>query len=312
LGKSWKSVFGFQGIDKTNSISYNTNMISFKEIRKMTTKYLNQDKGKIAFDDQGNGPLVMCIPSMGDVRGEYRFLISQLIAAGYRVVSMDVRGMGGSSIDWNDYSVAGIGKDIIALVRELNAGPAILVGTSMAAGAAVWAAVEAPNLIRGMVLIGPFVRGNGNWFLEILFSVLFARPWGPAMWVKYYSTLYPSRKPANFAEYSAALLENLKEHGRLESLMQMLRASKRASEERIPRVNKPTLVLMGNKDLDFKNPEFEAKWVAEKLKGIYTMIENAGHYPHAEMPDVTGPLILHFLESLSETDQEKRWHQEPA
>jgi len=266
----------------------------------MITKYMNQENGRIAYEDAGNGPLVVCVPSMGDVRGEYRFLIPQLVSAGYRVVSMDVRGMGETSVDWNDHSVVGIGKDIIALIRELDAGPATIVGTSMAAGAAVWAAAEAPDLIHGIVMIGPFVRGDGNWFLERLFSLMFARPWGPSMWVKYYSALYPSRKPADFIEYSAALLENLKERGRLESLMQMLRASKQASEERIARVNQPILVLMGSKDPDFKNPESEAKWVTDHLKGTYRMIENAGHYPHAEMPEVTGPLMLTFIQSLPE------------
>jgi pimeloyl-ACP methyl ester carboxylesterase len=156
------------------------------------------------------------------------------------------------------------------------------------------------------------VRGDGNFFLETLFSLMFARPWGPAMWVKYYSSLYPSRKPADFPAYSAALLGNLKEPGRLESLMKMLRASKRASEERVPRVNSPTLVLMGSKDPDFKNPESEAKWVAEHLNGTYIMIENAGHYPHAEMPEVTGPLVLNFIESLPEARQEITWQPERA
>lgn len=278
----------------------------------MATKYLNHEKGKIAYEDTGTGPLVICVPSMGDLRGEYRFLVPQLVSAGYRAVTMDVRGLGETSPGWGDYSVVGIGKDILALIRALDAGPAIIVGTSMAAGAAVWAAGEAPDLIRGMVLIGPFVRGDGNLFLETLFSVMFARPWGPAMWVKYYSTLYPAHKPADFAEYSAALLRNLKEAGRLESLLKMLRASKRASEERIPGVDKPVLVIMGSKDPDFKNPEAEAKWVAENLRGSYTMIENAGHYPHAEMPEVTGPLVLSFTQSIAKPQQEKTWQPEPA
>jgi pimeloyl-ACP methyl ester carboxylesterase len=215
-------------------------------------------------------------------------------------------------VEWSDYSVAGIGKDMIALVQEINAGPAVLIGTSMAAGAAVWAAAEAPELIRGMIMVGPFVRGDGNWLLESIFSLLLARPWGPAIWIKYYSSLYPSRKPADFAGYTARLLNNLKERGRLESVVHMLRASKSASEERIPRVNKPTLVLMGSKDPDFKNPETEAKWIAENLKGTYRMIENAGHYPHAEMPEVTGALMLGFIHSLPEMSQEKQWQHEPG
>ena len=264
----------------------------------MATKFLNHENGKIAYDDAGNGPLVVCVPSMGDVRGEYRFLIPQLVEAGYRVVNMDVRGLGETSVEWDDYTVAGVGADIVALIRDLEAGPAIVVGTSMAAGAAVWAAAEAPELIRGMILVGAFVRGDGNWFLEALFSVMFARPWGPSMWVKYFSTLFPSRKPDDFAEYAAALRANLKEPGRQETLLAMIRASKRASEDRIPQVKQPVLVLMGSKDPDFKAPETEAKWVAEHLNGTYTMIEGAGHYPHAEMPEITAPLMLEFIRSL--------------
>ena len=265
----------------------------------MATKYLNQENGKIAYDDTGSGPLVVCVPSMGDLRGEYRFLIPQLVEAGYRAVSMDVRGLGETSVTWEDYTVAGVGADIIALIRELKAGPAIVVGTSMAAGASVWAAAEAPDLIRGMVLVGPFVRGEGTWFSNLLYSTLFTRPWGAAMWVKYFSTLFPTRKPEDFAEYTSALKANLNEPGRLETLLKMIRASKRASEERIPKVDKPTLVLMGSKDPDFKNPEAEAKWVAENLNGTYTMIDGAGHYPHAEMPEITGPLMLDFIQSLN-------------
>jgi len=264
----------------------------------MSTKYLEQENGRIAYDDQGSGPLVICVPSMGDVRGEYRYLMPQLVSAGYRVVSMDVRGMGETSTDWSDFSVASIGKDMLALIRELEAGPAVIVGTSMAGGAAVWAAVEQPELIRGMILVGPFVRGEGNWFLKALFSIMFARPWGPAMWTKYYSTLYPTCKPDDFAQYSAALQKNLKERGRQEGLMQMLRASKKASEERVQRVKQPSLVIMGSQDPDFKSPETEAQWLAEHLNTEYRMIENAGHYPHAEMPDVAGPMMLKFIQSL--------------
>jgi pimeloyl-ACP methyl ester carboxylesterase len=132
------------------------------------------------------------------------------------------------------------------------------------------------------------------------------------MWLKYYSALYPTRKPADFAEYLAALYTNLKERGRLEATIQMFNASKQASGERIPLVDKPALVLMGSKDLDFKDPQGEANRVADALHGQCAIIENAGHYPHAEMPEVTAPLILNFLQALQENNQEKSWQQEPA
>jgi pimeloyl-ACP methyl ester carboxylesterase len=120
------------------------------------------------------------------------------------------------------------------------------------------------------------------------------------MWLKYFSTLYPSRKPADFADYAAALKANLQAPGRLEALHHMLNASKLASEQRLPRVTAPVKVLMGSKDRDFKDPESEAKWVANSLRGTYQMIEGAGHYPHAEMPEIAGPIILSAVKAFHE------------
>lgn len=264
----------------------------------MTTQFFNHLNGKIAYDKVGSGPLVICAPSLGDVRGEYRFLSPYLVAAGYCVVTLDLRGLGESSAQWEDYSVAGVGSDMVALIRHLNRGPAILVGTSMAAGAAVWAAAEAPECVAGLVLIGPFVRGETSARNALLYRVLFARPWGVASWQWYYASLYPTHKPADFEGYKTALGKNLKERGRLEALQQMMRASKAASAERVAGVHAPALVIMGSKDPDFPKPEEEAQWVAGAVKGRYVMIDGAGHYPHAEMPAVTAPLIVDFLQTL--------------
>lgn len=148
-----------------------------------TTQFLDRPGGRLAYDDTaGAGPLVICLPSLGDLRQEYRFLAPQLVVAGYRVVTMDLRGHGESSVGWDDYSAAAVGSDIVALVRELESGPAIVVGTSMSAGAAVWAAADAPDLIAGQVLIGPFVRSatvgsKPSKMQDLLIKALFAGPW---------------------------------------------------------------------------------------------------------------------------------------
>jgi pimeloyl-ACP methyl ester carboxylesterase len=261
----------------------------------MTTHFLNHAGGCIAYDDSGSGPLVLCAPSMGDVRAEYRFLSPLLVAAGYRVVTMDVRGHGESSTEWDDFSVAGVGSDMVALLRSLDGGPATIVGESMSAGAAVWAAVEAPDRVAALALIGPFVRGETAAANALLYKALFARPWGPAVWQWYYSTLYPTRKPADFAAYARALRSNLAERGRLESLHRMLLASKSASEQRLSKVKVPVMVLMGTKDPDFKDPAAEAQSVGEALHARLHLVDGAGHYPHVEMPQVVTPLLLAFL-----------------
>ena len=262
----------------------------------MTTEYLSVSDGTLAYDDQGTGPLVLCMPSMGDVRQEYRFLVPQLVAAGYRVVTMDLRGLGESSVSWPDYSVAGIGADALALIRHLQAGPAWLVGTSMAAGASVWAAAEAPELVAGLVLIGPFVHDMGPlWPGRLLFSVLLAWPWGRAVWMWYVSTLYPTRKPSDWQAYQQHLRHNLGERGRMAALWHMMMASKKASGDRLAQVHAPALVMMGTRDPDFNQPAQEAQWVGHALHAQVHIIEGAGHYPHAEMPEQVAPLLLAFF-----------------
>jgi pimeloyl-ACP methyl ester carboxylesterase len=62
---------------------------------------------------------------------------------------------------------------------------------------------------------------------------------------------------------------------------------------------------MGDKDPDFKDPAAEARWVADSLRGTYRMVPGAGHYPHAEMPEITAPLVLSFLEKVHEPSQVK-------
>jgi pimeloyl-ACP methyl ester carboxylesterase len=131
--------------------------------------------------------------------------------------------------------------------------------------------------------------------MTALVHTAFAGPWGAAAWGMYYASLYPTAKPADFAQYKADLVANLKEPGRMAALQAMLGAPKTDVEGRLAEVRAPTLVVMGTKDPDFDNPAAEAETVAGLLRGSLVMIDGAGHYPHAEMPEKTAPAILNFL-----------------
>ena len=273
----------------------------------MKTEFLDRNGGKIAYDVTGAGPLVICVPSMGDVRAEYRFLAPELAKAGNTVATMDQRGIGESSPTWSDYSVGGVGSDIVALARRLNAGPAVVIGDSSGGGAAVWAAAEAPDAIAGIVLLDAFVRDvpslKGTVF-SVLSRLLFAGPWGVGAWVTFYNSLYPTRQPADFEAYKVALQRNLSEPGRLAALRGQIFAPKTASAARLGQVGVPALVLFGTRDPDFADPAAEARWIAEQVSGEVHMIEGAGHYPQAEMPAETLALILPFLGKVHAGAQE--------
>ncbi len=265
----------------------------------MITQFLKTTEGTIAYDDTGSGHLIICVPGMGDLRQQYRLLSPYLVAAGYRVVTMDVRGHGESSIGWSDYSNVGVGKDILALIKHLNAGPAIIAGNSMAAGGAVWAAVEEPNQIAGLVLLGPVVRNAPTpAYMTLFMKILFAPLWGVAAWGMYFNTLFPTHKPADFDTYRQKLLANLREPGRLDALRNMIFAPKEASEARANQAKVPTFIVMGTKDPDFKDPVAEAKWLGEQTHGKVMIVDGAGHYPHVEMIDQTAQPIVDFLKSI--------------
>lgn len=266
------------------------------------TEFLKTPEGTIAYDDVGSGQVIICVPGMGDLRQEYRLLSPKLVEAGYRVVTMDVRGHGESSTGWSDYGIAAIGRDILALIDHLKAERVILAGTSMAAGAAAWAATEQPDKVSALLLFGPAVSDTPlPAYMAALIQVMFVPLWGVFSWGMYYSSLFPTRKPADFAAYRQKLLANLRQPGRFAALRGMLFASHKVSAERAAKVNVPTFIVMGTKDPDFKDPAAEARWLAEQTGGKVMLVEGAGHYPHVEMIDQVAQPVIHFLESIKVT-----------
>src|SRR5215216_5464227 len=76
------------------------------------TEFLNVPRGQIAYQQTGRGPAggVRARPGRPARRLSDRFLTPQLIQAGYRVTTMDLRGHGESSTYWDCYSPSQRGR----------------------------------------------------------------------------------------------------------------------------------------------------------------------------------------------------------
>lgn len=269
---------------------------------KMMTEYLEVAGGRIAFDDTKTaGPLVVCVPGLGDVRASYRFLVPQLVGAGYRVVTMDLRGHGESSVGWSDYSDTAVAADVLALVGSLNAGPAILAGNSYGGAAVAYAAAIEPSAVAGLVLLDAFVRDIPQGTFQRLGVWAVARL-GASAWMSYYKSLYKTTPPTDLNDYNKALTANLKQPGRYDAVKTMMVASHAAIEPQLANIKAPTLIVVGSQDPDFPDPAGEARLIAEKLTSAASkqveMIEGAGHYPHAEKPEQVLAVLLPFLQSV--------------
>lgn len=256
-------------------------------------KTLRLNHGTLAFDDSGgSGFAIVLAPSIGDVRGEYRFLAPILIQNGWRVLTMDMRGQGESSVHWPEYTPEAVGSDYLALIEANQTGPTVLVGCSLSAAAAIWAAAENPQAVAGVVLIGPFARDLPTTALQSAFlRIGFSGPWRIRAWDMFYGSLYKSAPPADLAAYRKQLRANLGEPGRFDAVVAYIRASKSAAEARIASVTQPALVVMGSQDPDFPDPAAEAKWLAGQISGEVVIVEGAGHYPQVEQPGAVAAAI---------------------
>jgi pimeloyl-ACP methyl ester carboxylesterase len=260
-------------------------------------RFLDRPGGKVAYSDSGgDGPLIVCVPGIGDTRAEYRFLTPLLVRAGFRVVAMDPRGMGQSSVTFDDYSAAAVGSDITALIQNLGAQRAWVAGNSAAGASAVWAAAEIPDKVRGIILIDPSIIEEplSFWLRAVLWTAMH-RPWGPAFWSMFYKTLYKSAPPSDLPQYREALEANLKEPGRFEALDAALWAPKKDCEQRMSQVRTPALVIMGSADPDFGDPAAVAQQVADRVHGQVVMVAGAGHYPQVEQPELVAHEIIEFV-----------------
>jgi pimeloyl-ACP methyl ester carboxylesterase len=264
-------------------------------ISQSTLSFLPRGEGSIAYEIRGTGPLVLCVPGMGDLRSSYRHLVPALVNAGYRVAVADLRGHGDSDSTFSSYDDEATASDAIALIEHLDQ-PATIVGNSMGAGAAVIAAARRPELVSGLVLLGPFVRNPpSNVFLSLLFRVLTASPWVAAVWKSYLPSLYRGRKPADFAPYLADVNTAMKRPGHARAFSRTTKTSHEPAELVVGQIRAPVLIAMGALDPDFTDPAAEAAWIAKQTGGETLMLDDCGHYPQSQQPELLIPAITSFL-----------------
>ncbi|MCK2215589.1 alpha/beta hydrolase [Actinomadura sp. ATCC 31491] len=258
--------------------------------------FIDVPGGRLAYDLHGEGPLVVCVPGLGDTRDAYRSLRPILVEAGYRVVTMDLRGHGESSAGWSDYSQPAVGDDIVALLEHLDAPAAVLLGNSYAGGGVIHAAADAPERVAGIVAIDGFIRTVAVSPADrARVRLLVSSPW---LWGAYYALSHPSAKPADLGEHRARLVSMLRDPRRRAAMRGMLLDHGPQAEEAIPQVRCLSLVLMGAKDPYFPDPAVEARAQASLLRGQAVMIDDAGHYPMSEFPGRTAQAVLPFLKNV--------------
>jgi len=262
--------------------------------------YLVRPQGRLSYTVAGAGPLVIAVPGMGDLRATWRDVVPPLVDAGFRVAVLDLRGHGDADTTFTEHGDLATASDILALIDELG-GPALVIGNSMAGSSAIIAAADNPDAVAGLALISPFLRGGqGGAAVRMLFRVMFARPWGAAVWASYYrSTLNKGAKAPWLGEHVAALRASMREPGRLRSFLDLtLSLDHDVVTPRLAEVTAPTLIMVGAGDPDYKDAAAELTWMGEQLHAETVLVDDAAHYAQHQRSDVVVPAVLRFASSL--------------
>jgi pimeloyl-ACP methyl ester carboxylesterase len=107
----------------------------------------------------GEGPLVLLCHGWPELWFSWRHQLPVLAEAGYRAVAMDQRGYGRSSRPEavEDYDIAHLGGDIVALVDALGGERAVVVGHDWGAMVAWYLGQAAPERLAGLAALSiPF------------------------------------------------------------------------------------------------------------------------------------------------------------
>ncbi len=258
---------------------------------------LFHDNRRIYFDLAGpqNAPTVCFTHSLAADGGMWNEQLVPLLAAGYRVLRLDMRGHGGSEPVEGDYTMQALADDVKGALDVLGIAKVHYIGLSIGGMIGQGFALTYPERLQSMMLCdthpsspddsgglwdqrkaavrkgGVKALADGNmdrWFTPEFKGV------NPGRWKEIHSTICGT-SDAGFLGCAAAI-QNFDWLAKL------------------PTIKTPTLVVCG--DDDQATPPERNRLIASKIPGArYEDITKARHLPNVERPDQFNPLMMQWL-----------------
>jgi pimeloyl-ACP methyl ester carboxylesterase len=272
---------------------------------------------------QGKGPVVLCLHGFPDNARSYRFQLPVLAAAGYRGVSLTLRGYEPASIPADGrYDLETIAGDVLAVVDQLGAGQVHLVGHDWGAAVGYTAAALGPDRFSSLTAMavphsGRFLTALGKHPRQLALSsyMLFFQLRGIAERVVARNDYDFIRRLWHKWSPDWELPENdlrdvittLRQPGVLRAALGYYRAAldpralpytAKARAAAMFRVPVPTLALTGAHDRCIDTDVFRATMQETDFpRGLVVkQIANAGHFLHQEQPEEVNALLLDWID----------------
>ncbi len=201
------------------------------------------------------------------------------------------------------YSVGGLADDLAGLLRQLDLGPAHVVGVSMGGAISMELAARAPDLLRSLTLAATWGRTDG-WLRQIFAfrEQLLAEGGAPALlrYVGLWAWASPYWEEDGIAVTSTEqLISQTSTHAwnadETVRYLGHLRASiEHDCEERLADIAAPTLVVVGEEDV--LTPLRFARVLAARIPGAQLRVVPAqGHAFPFENPELFASIVQEFV-----------------
>jgi pimeloyl-ACP methyl ester carboxylesterase len=233
-------------------------------------------------------PAVIFVHGAGGGWGTWTRQLEGLADAG-RMIALDLPGHGASS-GAGCWTVPDYAAVVQGFIRALGVGPVVLAGHSMGGAISQTLALDAPELLRGIVLVGTAAR------LKVYPELL-----------RLLETDYPAAvefvkhnawSPATAAALAEGVRKATLEVRQAVTLGDYTACNAFELRDRVAGIRLPTLVIVGEDD-ELTPPKFSEFLVSEIPEARLARISKAGHYVPLEQPDEVNLAIRQFLAALT-------------
>ncbi|WP_016882060.1 MULTISPECIES: alpha/beta fold hydrolase [unclassified Rhodococcus (in: high G+C Gram-positive bacteria)] len=223
------------------------------------------------------------------------------IAAQHRVIAFDNRGVGGTGSKVPT-DLEQMGADAIAFIRALGHEKVDLFGFSVGGAVAQMIALQAPDLVRRMVLAGTGPRGGGGiWKMPFIVGGAYAKAAlarKDARHFLFFPRTLEGKKAANayfdrLAERTTDRDKPISNQARLAQLRAITTGGLHAPDD-LSKITAPVFVANGDHDLMVASEHSED--LAERLpNSTITIYPNSGHGGVFQHHETFVPEVLKFL-----------------
>ncbi len=119
----------------------------------LTRTVIQNGDGLIEVLSQGDGPVIVLLPSLGRSATDFDAIAGQLVEAGYRVVRPQPRGIGQSVAPLTGINLHDYASDVAAVIEHEKKGPAFVVGHAFGNRVARMLATDRPELVTAVALV---------------------------------------------------------------------------------------------------------------------------------------------------------------